>query len=101
MRIAKLQSAKTIRKVCQKSILFFFHESIGGMLMCYKNSRHNNIYLFEMRNHKKKLAYGKTPKDALEILNLRLTAKEMEQIIQDKYCRIKKRELLTYIHQLG
>jgi len=69
--------------------------------MCYKKRGHNSIYLFEMRNQKKKLAYGKTPEDALEILGLRLTAKEMTQIIQEKYCRIKKKELLNYIHQLG
>ena len=69
--------------------------------MSYKNSPHNSIYLFGMRNHKKKLAYGKTPEDALEILDLRLSAKEMEQIIQNKYYRIKRKELLTYVHQLG
>jgi hypothetical protein len=64
-------------------------------------NRQNSIYLFEMRNINKKLAYGKTPEDALAILSLRLTTKEMEQIIQDKYSRIKRKEILYYVDQLG
>src|SRR5512143_3486918 len=39
------------------------------------------LYLFEMKNGKKKLAYGQSPEDALEILRLRLTEDEMAQII--------------------
>ena len=68
--------------------------------MKYRNIRHG-IYLFEMRNNKKKLAYGKTPEDALAILSLRLTTKEMEQIIQNNYCRIKRKDLFSYVDQLG
>ena len=64
-------------------------------------NRQNSIYLFEMRNNKKKLAYGKTPEDALAILSLRLTTKEMEQIIRDKYSRIKRKEIFYYVGQLG
>jgi hypothetical protein len=64
-------------------------------------NRQNSIYLFEMRNNKKKLAYGKTAEDALAILSLRLTTKEMEQIIQDKYSRIKRKDILYHVDQLG
>ena len=70
------------------------------MLMSDQNMQ-NSIYLFEMKNNKKKLAYGKTPEDALAILSLRLTTKEMEQIIQDKYRRIKRKDILYYVDQLG
>lgn len=69
--------------------------------MNYTKNCQNNIYLFEMKNKKHKLAYGKTPEDALEILNLRLSANEMKQIIQDKYCRIKRKELLSCVDKLG
>jgi hypothetical protein len=59
------------------------------------------IYLFDMTNGKKKLAYGKSPEDALEILSLRLTEEEMTQIKIDTYCRIRKKDLFSYIDQLG
>ena len=60
----------------------------------------NSIYLFEMKNNKKKLAYGKTPEDALAILSLRLTTKEMGQIVQDKYRRVKRKDIFYYVDQL-
>ncbi len=68
-------------------------------MKCQKTQ--NSIYLFQMKNNKKKLAYGKTPEDALEILSLRLTAEEMKQIIKDKYNRIKRNDLLSYVNLLG
>ena len=40
------------------------------------------MYLFEMKNGKKKLAYGQSPDDALNILAMRLSAEEMAQIRQ-------------------
>lgn len=66
-----------------------------------KKNRPNSIYLFEMKNNKKKLAYGKTPEDALAILRLRLTPGEMDQIKTDAYCRIKRTDLLNHVDQLG
>jgi len=41
------------------------------------------MYLFEMKNGKKKLAYGRSPEDALDILRLRLTDAEMAEILPD------------------
>ena len=70
------------------------------MLMSDQNMQ-NSIYLFEMKNNKKKLAYGKTPEDALAILSLRLTTKEMGQIVQDKYRRVKRKDIFYYVDQLG
>jgi hypothetical protein len=59
------------------------------------------MYLFEMTNGKKKLAYGQSPEDALAILRLRLTDEEMAVILQDKFTKIKQRDLQSYVSELG
>ena len=59
------------------------------------------MYLFELKNGKKKLAYGQSPEDALDILSLRLSPEEMDQILRDKYTKISQRHLQEYIHVLG
>ncbi len=59
------------------------------------------MYLFDMKNGKKKLAYGQSPEDALDILRLRLTDEEMAQIRADQYIKISQRKLQEHVHQLG
>lgn len=59
------------------------------------------MYLFDLKNGKKKLAYGRSPEDALEILGYRLPADEMELIIRDSYKKISQRKLQEHIDQLG
>jgi hypothetical protein len=59
------------------------------------------MYLFEMKNGKKKLAYGQSPEDALEILSFRLPQEEMEEIFRDQYIKITQRKLQEYVHLLG
>ena len=59
------------------------------------------MYLFEMKNGRQKLAYGESAEDALDILRVRLTEEEMEEIIPDKYTKISQRRLQEYIHNLG
>lgn len=59
------------------------------------------MYLFEMKNGKKKLAYGKSPEDALDILRIRLTEEEMSEIYPDRFVKISQRELQAYVPQLG
>ena len=59
------------------------------------------MYLFTLKNGKKKLAYGQSPEDALDILSIRLSGAEMEQIIRDEYVRIRQRELHQYVGELG
>ena len=59
------------------------------------------MYLFRLRNGKRKLAYGESPEDALEILNVRLTEAEMAEIVRDDYLKINQRELQKYVGQLG
>ena len=59
------------------------------------------MYLFEMNNGKKKLAYGQSPEDALSILAMRLSIEEMAQIQREQYIKIKQRELQQYVPELG
>ena len=59
------------------------------------------MYLFDMKNGKKKLAYGQSPEDALDILRLRLTDEEMAQVRADRYIKISQRKLQEHVHQLG
>jgi hypothetical protein len=59
------------------------------------------MYLFSLKNGKKKLAYGQSPEDALEILKVRLTDEEMAEIIRDEYVKIRQRELQKHISELG
>ena len=59
------------------------------------------MYLFDMKNGKKKLAYGQNPEDALDILRIRLSEEEMAEIIPDRYTRIRQRELQKYVDLLG
>jgi hypothetical protein len=59
------------------------------------------MYLFAMKNGKKKLAYGRSPQDALDILSLRLSQEEMSEIISDDYVKISQRKLQEYVHLLG
>lgn len=59
------------------------------------------MYLFDLKNGKKKLAYGQSPEDALEILGYRLSQEEMDEIIKDKFVKIHQRQLQEYVHLLG
>ena len=59
------------------------------------------MYLFDLKNGKKKLAYGQSPEDALDILSIRLTEEEMAEIVRDSYRKIRQRDLQKYVHMLG
>jgi hypothetical protein len=59
------------------------------------------MYLFELKNGKQKLAYGESPEDALEILRVRLTDAEMDEIIPDRHIKIRQRDMQQYVHNLG
>jgi hypothetical protein len=59
------------------------------------------MYLFDMKNGKKKLAYGQSPEDALEILSYRLSPEEMEQIIPDQFIKISQRKMQEFVHLLA
>lgn len=59
------------------------------------------MYLFDMKNGRKKLAYGQSPEDALEILSYRLTPEEMDQIIREQFIKISQRKMQEHVHLLG
>jgi hypothetical protein len=59
------------------------------------------MYLFALKNGKKKLAYGQSPEDALEILAIRLSDTEMKEIVRDQFIKISQRELQQYVTELG
>ncbi|MBI5876888.1 MAG: hypothetical protein HZB53_04490 [Chloroflexi bacterium] len=61
----------------------------------------HHIYLFNMTNGRQKLAYGASPEDALAILQMRLTEREMALIIKDQCERVNQRELRKFILNLG
>ncbi len=59
------------------------------------------MYLFSLKNGKKRLAYGQSPEDALEILSYRLTAEEMGEIIREEFSKINQRKLQEVVDQLA
>lgn len=59
------------------------------------------MYLFDLKNGKKKLAYGQSPEDALEILSYRLSKAEMDEILKDQYIKISQRKMQEFVHLLG
>jgi hypothetical protein len=59
------------------------------MMSSFSNPHY--MYLFEMKNGKKKLAYGQSPEDALDILAMRLSDAEMADINREQYVKIRQR----------
>jgi hypothetical protein len=59
------------------------------------------MYLFDLKNGKQKLAYGESPEDALEILRVRLSEEEMDEILTDQFLKISQRELQKHVNNLG
>jgi hypothetical protein len=59
------------------------------------------MYLFSLKNGKKRLAYGQSPQDALEILSYRLTPAEMDEIVRDQFEKINQRKLQEVVDQLA
>jgi len=59
------------------------------------------MYLFNLKNGKKTLAYGQSPEDALVILRIRLSEAEMAEILPDEYQKINQRQLQQYARDLG
>jgi hypothetical protein len=64
-------------------------------------SKPHFMYLFSMKNGKKKLAYGENPEDALEILRIRLSESELDELLVDQYEKINQRQLQEHVHELG
>ncbi len=65
----------------------------------FNNPHH--LFLFSMKNGRKKLAYGSTAEDAYESLRLRLTDVEMDLIYRDQYLKVPQRDLQKHVKELG
>lgn len=61
----------------------------------------HKMYLFNMISGKKKLAYGQSPEDALEILSYRLTEEEMALILPDEWSKISHRSIQQHVKEIG
>ena len=61
------------------------------------------MYLFKLRSmpDKRKLTYGKSPEDALEIVSMRLTPEEIADIDPTDFVKIQQRQLQEFVHLLG
>ncbi len=59
------------------------------------------MYLFDLKDGRKKLAYGESPQDALDILRIRLTEEEIAEIKQESFIKISQRDLQLYVKDLG
>jgi hypothetical protein len=59
------------------------------------------MYLFDLKSGKKKLAYGESPEDALDILRVRLSEEEMGEILTGQYIKISQRDLQKHVDNLG
>ena len=64
-------------------------------------SHPHHMYLFALKNGKRKLAYGESPEDALDILRIRLTEAEIAEVIPDQFVKINQRQLQKYVRELG
>ena len=59
------------------------------------------LFLFDLRNGRKRLAYGRDPADALAVLRLRLPDEEMGEIVTESAVKIQQRDLPKFVDQLG
>lgn len=75
------------------------HWSKHKIMSSFSNPHY--MYLFTLKNGKKKLAYGQSPEDALDILRIRLTEAEMSEIVTEQYMKISQRELQQHVAELG
>jgi len=64
-------------------------------------SNPHHMYLFALKNGKRKLAYGQSPEDALEILRIRLSDAEMADVIPDEFIKINQRQLQQHVKDLA
>jgi len=64
-------------------------------------SNPHHMYLFALQSGKKKLAYGQSPEDALDILRIRLSEAEMADVIPDEYVKINQRQLQQHVKDLA
>jgi len=60
----------------------------------------HKMYLFSLKNGKKRLAYGNTPEHAMKILSYRLTEDELAEMLPDPKV-IRQQDMQQYVKELG
>lgn len=61
----------------------------------------HKIYLFTLRNGKKRFAYGDDPEHAKKIMAYRMTPAEMLELSDDPPVAIRQAEMQKYVKDLG
>lgn len=64
-------------------------------------NRPHRYYLFALRGGGRKLGYGTSPEDALEVLSFWHTPEEMDKIIKDDFLVLSQREVPAHVHELA
>ncbi|MCW1967573.1 MAG: hypothetical protein KIH69_005570 [Anaerolineae bacterium] len=67
----------------------------------FKNPHFMYLFALKSKPEKRKLAYGRSPEDALEILSFRMTQAEMDDIVRTDFIKIHQRQMQEYVHLLG
>lgn len=67
----------------------------------HTDSRPHHLYLFALRNRKKRLSYGSNVTEAMENLKLRLDDREIDEIDPGQCRRIEQTDLLQHVNELG
>ena len=63
--------------------------------------RAHKIYVFTLRNGKKRFAFGDDPEHAKRIMSYRMTAEEMAQLSDEPPESIRQAEMQRYAKHLG
>lgn len=61
----------------------------------------HRLYLFKLRNGKKRVGYGENPGHARRILSYRLTAEEMAEMTDDEPEPLRQADLQKHVAELG
>ena len=63
--------------------------------------RPHALYLFELVNGRRRLAWGESPDDALSTLRLRLGDAALADVVPGRWIRVAQRELHANVDALG
>jgi len=61
----------------------------------------SRFYLFNLKSGKRRLAYGRTVDEAIEIMGYRLTQEEMAQMTGEPPQELKQSEIQAHVKELG
>jgi hypothetical protein len=61
----------------------------------------SHFFLFSLKSGRKRLAYGRSLEEALEIMSWRMTADEMGQMTGDAPVEVRQQDIHPYLKELG